>query len=194
MIRSYPQEVFQKKCQLIVRNLLKEDYVELCVNNFILREGDKTSIECEVYFSNDWNSIFIEGTGDGFIDALFNTMVTHFSEQFTSLKNISFDDFIMQVKFKSNVRRSASPVEIKLALKTAREKNIYFSSESQSMVKAAIAVVVNACEYLINAEIAIVQLKENIEDAKGRRRNDLVEIYTHHMMDLVNITSYESVV
>jgi hypothetical protein len=194
MIRSYPQEVFQKKCQLIVKDLLKENYVELRVNNFILREGKKTSIECEVHFSNDWSSIFIEGSGDGFIDALFNTMVTHFSEQFTSLKNISFDDFIMQVKFKSNVRRSASPVEVKLALKNAREKNIYFSSESQSMVKAAIAVVVNACEYLINAETAIVQLKENIEDAKDRRRNDLVEIYTHHMIDLVNIISYEGVV
>jgi hypothetical protein len=121
-------------------------------------------------------------------------MVTHFSEQFTSLKKISFDDFIMQVKFKSNVRRSASPVEVKLALKDAREKNIYFSSESQSVVKAAIAVVVNACEYLINAEIAIVQLKENIEDARDRRRTDLVEIYTHHMIDLVNIISYENVV
>ena len=193
MLTSYPQELLQKKCQLIVRDTLKEKYVNLFVRNFTLREGEKTSISCSVAFSNEWDDIFIEGTGEGAVDALFTTMVSAFSEQYRSLSQVGFDDFVMQVKFKTNVRKTASPVEIKMALKNAQGKDIYFSSESNSMVKATISVVVSACEYLINAERAIVQLREDIKGARKRRRNDLIEAYMNHMVDLVSITSYEEI-
>tara|TARA_B100000131_G_scaffold260038_1_gene255773 strand:+ start:43 stop:627 length:585 start_codon:yes stop_codon:yes gene_type:complete len=193
MLTSYPQELLQKKCQSIVRDTLKEKYVNLFVRNFTLREGEKTSISCSVAFSNEWDDIFIEGTGEGAVDALFTTMVSAFSEQYRSLSQVGFDDFVMQVKFKTNVRKTASPVEIKMALKNAQGKDIYFSSESNSMVKATISVVVSACEYLINAERAIVQLREDIKGARKRRRNDLIEAYMNHMVDLVSITSYEEI-
>tara|TARA_Y100001936_G_C15831240_1_gene536915 strand:- start:175 stop:759 length:585 start_codon:yes stop_codon:yes gene_type:complete len=193
MLTSYPQELLQKKCQLIVRDTLKEKYVNLFVRNFTLREGEKTSISCSVAFSNEWDDIFIEGTGEGAVDALFTTMVSAFSEQYRSLSQVGFDDFVMQVKFKTNVRKTASPVEIKMALKNAQGKDIYFSSESNSMVKATISVVVSACEYLINAERAIVQLREDIKGARKRRRNDLIEAYMNQMVDLVSITSYEEI-
>ena len=193
MLTSYPQELLQKKCQLIVRDTLKEKYVNLFVRNFTLREGEKTSISCSVAFSNEWDDIFIKGTGEGAVDALFTTMVSAFSEQYRSLSQVGFDDFVMQVKFKTNVRKTASPVEIKMALKNAQGKDIYFSSESNSMVKATISVVVSACEYLINAERAIVQLREDIKGARKRRRNDLIEAYMNQMVDLVSITSYEEI-
>ena len=178
---------------MIVRDTLKEKYVNLFVRNFTLREGEKTSISCSVAFSNEWDDIFIEGTGEGAVDALFTTMVSAFSEQYRSLSQVGFDDFVMQVKFKTNVRKTASPVEIKMALKNAQGKDIYFSSESNSMVKATISVVVSACEYLINAERAIVQLREDIKGARKRRRNDLIEAYMNQMVDLVSITSYEEI-
>ena len=120
-------------------------------------------------------------------------MVGAFSEQYRSLSQVGFDDFVMQVKFKTNVRKTASPVEIKMALKNAQGKDIYFSSESKSMMRAAISVVVSACEYLINAERAIIQLREDIERAHKRRRNDLIETYMSYMVDLVSITSYEEI-
>ena len=177
----------------IVKNVLKEKYVNLSVNDFILREEEKTNIECNICFSNEWEDISIQGAGDGVVDALLTGMVDRFSEEFISLKRVIFDDFVMEVKFKSSVRRSAAPVEIKIALKNASGKNIYFSSESQSMVKAVIAVVTSACEYLINAERAIIQLRTDVQEARTRRRNDLIDLYTNHMIDLVNITSYEEI-
>ena len=193
MLTSYPQELLQQKCQLIVEKTLEEKYVHLSVDNFILREGNRTKISCNVLFSNEWDDIFIDGEGDGVVDALLTTMISTFSEQYHSLKYISFDDFVMQIKFKTNIRRSASPVEIKMVLKNAKEKDIYFSSESQSMIKATISVVVSACEYLINAERAIIQLRKDIEGAKERRRNDMLDIYINRMIDLVSIISYDEV-
>ena len=61
------------------------------------------------------------------------------------------------------------------------------------MVKAVVTVVACACEYFINAEKAIIQLREDIESARKRGRNDLVNVYTNDMISLVGITSYEEV-
>ena len=193
MLNSYPQELLQAKCQSIVEETLREKYISLSWNNFILREGEKTSIECDVAFSRDWDHRHVSGSGDGVVDALYTAMVDAFSQDFVSLRRVTFDDFKMDVKFKKSTRRSASPVEIKLALKNANDKNIYFSSESRSMVRASVAVVFSACEYLINAERAILCLRDLIDDAQVRRRQDLVMVYTDKMVDLVGVTSYEEI-
>jgi hypothetical protein len=193
MLNSYPQELLQAECQSIVEEILKEKYVLLSVHNFILREEEKTKIECDIVFSNDWDTIFISGVGEGAIDALYVAMINVFSDKFISLRRVSFDDFTLSVKFKKSVRKSASPVEVKLALKNASGKNIYFSSESCSIVKAAILVVASACEYLINAERTILELRDLIDEAEGRRRTDLVEKYRDNMVELVKITSYDEV-
>ena len=62
------------------------------------------------------------------------------------------------------------------------------------MVVAAISVIRKAFEYLINAERAILQLRESIFEAKGRNRRDLVTKYTDQMARLVKIISYEEVI
>jgi hypothetical protein len=193
MLISYPQELLQKKCQSIVKETLKEKYVGLSVKDFILREGPETAIECNISFSNDWEDIFIAGKGDGPVDALYTTMINCFSPKFISLKSVSFDDFVMEVKFKKGARKSASPVKIKLSLTNGNDKNIYFSSESHSMVAAAISVVTSACEYLINAELTILQLRDFIADARERERVDLMDTYIEKMVNLVGITTYEEV-
>ena len=193
MLNSYPQELLQANCQSIVEEILKENYVSMSVQNFILSESEKTKIECNIIFSNDWDDIFICGHGDGAIDALYTAMINQFSDKFISMRCVTFDDFTLNVKFKNSVRKSASPVEVKLALKNASERNIYFSAESRSIIKAAISVVVSACEYLINAERTILVLRDLIDNAYDRDRTDLVVNYRDKMIELVRITSYEEV-
>jgi len=193
MLNSYPQELLQQKCQLIVEEVLKQNYVELGVEDFLLRESDQTQIECRLYFSNEWEDIFIQGTGDGPVDALYTAMVRHFSPTFVSLKNVFFDDFVMKVDFKKTARKSAAPVCIKLSLKNHSERNIFFSAQSHSMVGASTTVVVGACEYLINAEMAFVELKRLIADARKRSRIDLVDKYVEKMVSLVGIATYEEI-
>ena len=109
------------------------------------------------------------------------------------MRRVMFDDFALNVKFKESIRKSAAPVEVKLALENAAGKSIYFSSESCSIVKASISVVVSACEYLINAERAILELRNLIDDANARSRIDLTAKYRDNMVELVKITSYDEV-
>ncbi len=193
MLNSYPQELLQQKCQLIVKEVLKEGYVEFGVADFLLRESDQTEIECRVYFSNEWEDISIQGVGAGPVDALYTALVEHLSPAFVSLKNVFFDDFTMKADFKESVRKSAAPVCIKLSLKNHSDRNIFFSANSHSLVSAAPSVVVSACEYLINAEIAFIELKSLIADARRRSRIDLVDFYIEKMVSLVGIATYEEV-
>ncbi len=57
MLNSYPQELLQQKCQLIVEEVLKKSYVEFGVADFLLRESNQTQIECKICFSNEWEDV-----------------------------------------------------------------------------------------------------------------------------------------
>ena len=62
------------------------------------------------------------------------------------------------------------------------------------MVKAAIGATCNAIEYLINAELAVIQLNKDLQSATKRQRNDLQQIYTFQLSELVNFISYSAVI
>tara|TARA_R100001244_G_C5160409_1_gene130933 strand:- start:226 stop:834 length:609 start_codon:yes stop_codon:yes gene_type:complete len=198
MNNSFPEEELQKKCASIVREVLDRKYINLFIGNFILKEEDKekiSNISCVISFSNEWEDVIIEGKGRGVVDALIGAIIAQFGEVFFSLQQLEFDDFAMRVKFKNSfTRRADAPVEIKLALKNKRGQRIYFFAESRSMVVAAISVIRKAFEYLINAERAILQLRESIFEATKRNRFDLVTRYTDQMSCLVKILSYEEVI
>jgi len=198
MNNSFPEEELQKKCASIVREVLDKNYINLFIGNFILKEDDKekiSNISCVISFSNEWEDVIIEGKGRGVVDALIGAIIAQFGEVFFSLQQLEFDDFAMRVKFKNSfTRRTDAPVEIKLALKNKRGQRIYFFAESRSMVVAAISVIRKAFEYLINAERAILQLRESIFEATERNRRDLVTTYTDQMARLVKILSYEEVI
>ena len=198
MNNSFPEEELQKKCASIVKNVLGTNYINLFIGNFILKEDDKekiSNISCVISFSNEREDVIIEGKGRGVVDALIGAIMAQFGEVFFSLQQLEFDDFAMRVKFKNSfTRRTDAPVEIKLALKNKRGQRIYFFAESRSMVVAAISVIRKAFEYLINAERAILQLRESIFEATERNRRDLVTTYTDQMVRLVKILSYEEVI
>jgi len=198
MNNSFPEEELQKKCASIVREVLDKKYINLFIGNFILKEEDKekiSNISCVISFSNEWEDVIIEGKGRGVVDALIGAIIAQFGGVFFSLQQLEFDDFAMRVKFKNSfTRRTDAPVEIKLALKNKRGQRIYFFAESRSMVVAAISVIRRAFEYLINAERAILQLRESIFEATERNRRDLVTTYTDQMARLVKILSYEEVI
>ena len=198
MNNSFPEEELQKKCASIVREVLDKKYINLFIGNFILKEEDEekiSNISCVISFSNEWEDVIIEGKGRGVVDALIGAIIAQFGGVFFSLQQLEFDDFAMRVKFKNSfTRRTDAPVEIKLALKNKRGQRIYFFAESRSMVVSAISVIRRAFEYLINAERAILQLRESIFEATERNRRDLVTTYTDQMARLVKILSYEEVI
>ena len=198
MHNSFPEEALQSKCLKTVHEILDAQYVCIFIKNFALIEDDETKtshVKCTISFSNEWKDIFIEGIGYGMVGALFNSMMKKFTKDFSSLSQLEFDDFAMQVKFKNLLAtKTDAPVEIKIALKNKQDQRIYFSSEARSMVVAAISAIRKAFEYLINAERAFLHLQKDIENAAERSRVDLANAYTNQMTTLVRILSYEEVV
>jgi len=198
MHNAFPEEALQSECLKIVHEILGARYICIFIKNFALIEDDETKtshVKCTISFSNEWKDIFIEGIGYGMVDALFNSMMKKFTKDFSSLSQLEFDDFAMQVKFKNLLAtKTDAPVEIKIALKNKQDQRIYFSSEARSMVVAAISAIRKAFEYLINAERAFLHLQKDIENAAERNRVDLANTYTNQMATLVRILSYEEVV
>ena len=97
------------------------------------------------------------------VDALFNSMMSRFTKDFSSLSQVQFEDFAMRIKFKNSSRKTDAPVEIKISLKNNRGQKIYFSAEARSMVVASISAIRKAFEYLINAEFAVICLRGTLK-------------------------------
>ena len=197
MNNTFPEEAHQRHIENIIKEVLGEEYINLFITNFVLSENDEQQISnifCDIKFSNEWKDEQIEGHGTGAVNALVNGMMKTFSQKFFSLEQVELDDFAVRVKFASNRRSTDAPVEIKLALRNQRNQRIYFYATSRSMVIAAVSVIRKAFEYLINAERAILQLREDIAYATLRNRQDLASKYTTQMTELVRILSYENAI
>jgi len=200
MDRDLPEDEMQKKYTRIVKEVLGKDFIGIGISQFILREdiqNNCSQISCFLTLKNgSTDSILIEGAGNGMVDALFNCIIEQLNDKYMSLRQIEFGDFGLKVKLKESRRwrKSDAPVEIRLALRSGDNKKLYFKAQSTSLVGTTILGMQKAFEYLINAELAVVQLHKNIQDAKKRNRTDLVSQYTKQLTELVRIISYEQTI
>ena len=200
MDHDLPEDEMQKKYSKIVKQVLGEDFIEVHISQFILKEDIQNScsqISCFLTLKNgSKDSILIEGSGNGMVDALFNSIIDEMSSKYQSLSDIEFGDFALKVKFKESMgwRKSDAPVEIRLALRNSRSKRLYFKAKSGSLVGTTIIVMQQAFEYLINAELAVIHLHQDIQNAKERNRTDLIMHYTQQLTELVRIVSYEQTI
>jgi len=196
---DYPEELAINKNKEIINDILKKQ-VSLEIKQFSLEED----------FKNDCSNIFfilnfhyktnkqhkIKSNGSGMVDALFIGIINKFSDTYISLKNISLYDFLVNVNFKksNSLLHTDAPVEVKIILQGSPRSKLYFKAESKSLAKAAIGAVCNAIEYLINAELAVIQLNKDIKSADKRQRNDLQDKYTSQLSELVKFVSYSKVI
>ena len=66
-------------------------------------------------------------------------------------------------------------------------------SRSRSILSASVDVVIETIQYFVNSEVAVLYLKELVEDSKKRNRFDLTDDYISKLSDLMSNTSYEDV-
>jgi len=195
---SFPEEERQKKIYKIIDAVLGKTKAIVFIGDFVLREDDKEKrslISCNLIINGKTTPI--EGIGIGAIDALYSGIHEKLNKEFSSLNSVKFDDFSMRVKFKESRQwnNTDAPVEIKLALKNNNVGDrIYFHAESRSLVVSAIAVIRKAIEFLINSELAVIQLKKDIQFARERDREDLVRRYISMLSELVFVANYEETI
>jgi len=200
MSLGYPEELMLEDNKQIIDEILKDDKVHIEIKKFFLEEdfvNDCSYISCSLdIVSKEVKTIDIKGEGCGVIDALLSGVFDYFSSDYLSLQNVWLYDFLVEVDFKKgkSVLNTDAPVEIKIALRGGNGTRLYFKAKSDSLVKAGIGATCNAIEYLINAEMAVLQLRKDIILAKKRQRLDLENSYICQLLELVKFVSYSETI
>ena len=189
-----PSQNEQTKINKIVCKVLNESYIQLQIKDFALKEdleNDKSLVTCLLELGE--KEILLEGQGSGVVDALFCTIINELNSEYSSLNNIQLIDFILKAKPIKTGFGSGGFVKVDLAVANKRGKKIHFLHESRSIIGAIIQVVQRTIEYFINSELAVIQLKKSLQNARERNRIDLVTEYTRMMTELVKNTSYNKI-
>ncbi len=184
----------------LIERVLGDGYLELKVDRYELTEDVANEGPCRVRavlrHTGRNRTEEIEGEGVGFVDALYNGLMSHYAREFQSLETITFAGF--SVKAQMETRKQATGADaaglVRLVVHNSEGREFEFEESGRSLVAASIAVVVEAAEYFVNSERAFISVYNAVQDARERNRTDLVGTYTAQLAELVNTTSYTKVI
>jgi len=188
-----PDQLQKDETLKLVKGFLKEKYVKLLIQNVVIRENletDETTVECTAQLGPQM--VEIKSTGAGLIDALFSGMREHFSQQYFSLDDIEFIDFSIDVDPLTRRTREGTDVAVivDIYVSNSTGTRYQFSTTSRSFNNAAIKSVIDAIEYYLNCEVAVLELKHIIEQIKKSGRPELETKYVIMLSEIVRSASY----
>ena len=187
--------MLQKNLETLVREILSDTYVSLGMDGFSLTENvreQSASIAAVLINKRDGATRSVEGRGVGMVDALFTGLTLSLSSEYPSLEHIHFVDFKITSDFDhhDNGSRSDASLMVCLAVENSSGRRFEFAHTSRSITASCAGAVIECVEHFVNAELAVLRVLDWIADAKGRRRQDLVDKYTQRLADLVKNSSY----
>lgn len=193
-------EVEQYNLRNAILKLCDSFWVDLKIKEFVSRDiksklGSEIKCSLKINPSNNSNnkSIEIRGTGKNMVDALYGAVVGKLSDQYTSLKGLSFVDSKIEDLKKTENKKTIKSKIAELLIANSRNKILTFKHEAPSTNPAVLGAVQKAIELFLNSEIAVIKIFQALEDAKKRSRSDLVQRFTMEMATLVNVTCYTKV-
>ena len=158
----------------------------------LLEEPDSSKIVLNI--KDTEQDLCIEGTGVGMVDAGFNCLVNHFSNQFPSLETIKLEDVYFQIDHRAGKDVSfKSKTEIKLEFSNHCKDRTCFSGKTKSLGYTGVSVLVSAVEFYINCELLFKRIKFLLEDAENRGREDVASRYRYVLSKVVEVTNYQTI-
>ena len=150
---------------------------------------------CRVRDSHTGAVQTIEGHGVGIIDAFFHGLKARFAGEYRSLESIRFTRF--QVKGKMDTGRAPASTdamaEVEIGVRNSYGNDFTFAHDSRSVLRSGLEATLCAVEYFVNSELAFVTIHRALQDARAKRRDDMVVRYTQMLATLVENTSYSDV-
>ncbi len=182
----------------LIREILAEEYLELRVDRYTFEETVPTnegSIRCELHHERSGRPEVIEGSGVGIIDAFFHGLKRHLAKSYPSLQSIKFVSFAVRGDMDTRQQDAGADAksEMLLSVRNTTGATFEFNHSSRSISGSAVEVTLQAVEYFVNSERAFIQSYKALRHAKERGRQDLVDVYTRHLAELVRNTSYSEV-
>jgi len=189
----------QERLLQLCKEILRDDYVVLKILRYEIREDLETGesgVTCVIRDSASGGEYTITGSGVGGIDAFFHGLKAHFAREHLSLKTISISDFRARAQMESRQQPDGAdaPAHVFVEIENSYGKRFRFDDTSRSVLRSAVAATLEAVEYFVNSERAIIKLHQSIEHARREGRSDTVALATRQMSDLVENTSYTEVV
>ena len=182
----------------LARDVLGQNYIYFEFDHVTIAEEIKAgqvTFKCELTRSGSGETNDIVGEGVGLIDAFFDGVIRGFAEEYPSLKTISVANFEVVSGFEeAHGRKSDASAEARLQVENSEGTIFHFRRATPSVTRSSIRTVLDALTFFINSERAYVQLHLALQDAKDRRRSDLVVKYRTQMSTLVRATSYSEVI
>ena len=184
----------QEDIARLVKTFLGSEYLTIMIETVLIKENlreDLTSVKGEVIVHGE--SLMLDCRGNGVIDAFFDGLRESLSGKYYSFQDIYFDDFSIQVDPLTRRTKQGTDVSVEVGLLVGSYSNhaiYHFVSSARSFNTAALRSVIAAIEYYLNCEIAVLKLRDLIEDARKRMRMDLETKYTRLLAEIVKSASY----
>jgi hypothetical protein len=189
----------QDRIRKLVRDALGSEYLSLRCDRVHFEEDlveTEGRVRAELRNELTGERHSIEGRGVGLIDAFFQALVGHLAKDYSSLKTIEFSKFRVdgRIETKRQVQGADAEGEVTLMVVNSDHREFEFRHASRSITASALQAVLAAVEYFINSERAFIAVQKWLEDAKARNRDDLVQVYTAQLIELVKNTSYSDAI
>ena len=197
MKKLTPDQVEQGKITKRDKDILGLRYVDIEIQQMMIHEdlvSEVTEVHCRLVLREE--VISVEACGAGLVDSLFKGIKSNLASRYCSFEEISFEDFTIDVDPTTRRKKVGTDVEVMVGVVVANSRGSrhHFNSSARSFNTAAVRAVLKAIEYYLNCEVAVLLLKELIEDAQARNRADLETLYVNSLSDIVPNTSYVKVI
>jgi hypothetical protein len=202
MTLEYMDIVKQEKQIKLVKDVLGEDYINLQINNFNIKQSiinNECEISCKIHL-NSINekykkNIEILSIGKGPIDSLFSGFINVLENEFITLKDIKLCKFYIKTKLDETSKYGTNGhIIIEILVTNSNKQLLRFKCESNSIISAIVHSIIKIFQHYINAEYSVILLKKLYNDAKNRYRTDLMDEYTSLLSEIVKNTNYSDII
>jgi len=193
-----PEDFRREDVKSVFKRRLKEETIQLKPLSIKIEENllsDKTIVDLSFEKSyRDYSKTFTfqEVMGSGFVDAIFKTCTTAFSEEYKSLGNLSLVDLIVRPIFSmaSTDAKTDAKTDVIFRLETKQHGISEFRSRSRSIVYSSLVATLEAFQFYMNCDKTFRKLQFILEDAQGRNRGDIAQLCVSDLSTLSRVNTY----
>lgn len=182
--------------QPLIRRILGSNYTELTLVRLRVDEEPDIATTVRVSLLEAGQPVEVEGKGVGVVDALFEGMQARYGAEYSSLRSIDFAGFMVEVDFDTKHNKSGLDAvgKVTIDVTNSEGRRFTFADASRSVTASTARAVLAVVQYFVNSERAFITLYNARKDAISRGREDLATRYTAELSEVVESTSYTSVI
>lgn len=188
--------IYLKQIQDVLKDDRRDDWLHFQAPSYILSEDtDRAKVVLKLQRSDADSIVQAGGKGVGLVDAVFRALKDELATEFPSLDHIFFKRFFINGGFDvAEGQGTDAGATAELHIENTYLSTAVFISETRSVTFSSVTAVVQAIEFYVNAERAVLRLIDWINHYIKASRPDLADRYTRELGDLVKIASYSEAI